>query len=263
MNEEPEEQTLRALVTERLSAAAEEICELVERTIAEYEEELCRSKEENQRRQQLLEENQRTRHQRGAENPPEAARPVVKQEDDLQVHEVEVKEEENVYESSTDTSDVKEVQARTVPLRDDPADDARREFSVFPKSKTLVCSFCKLKFARPCQLKKHMVVHGCSFCQKICPSEKNLKLHMMLHTGEQPFHCPACDKRFRSRGFLNNHVKMKHSPVRPFSCSVCGAGFMSNHLLRQHMYQHTGRRAFACSLCQETFKRKSDVTFPA
>lgn len=52
-------QTLRALVTERLTAAAEEIFELVERTITEYEEELCRSKEENQRQQQLLEENQR------------------------------------------------------------------------------------------------------------------------------------------------------------------------------------------------------------
>ncbi|KAK7889193.1 hypothetical protein WMY93_024753 [Mugilogobius chulae] len=45
---------LRALVTERLTAAAEEIFALVERTIVEYEEELCRSKEENQRKQQLL-----------------------------------------------------------------------------------------------------------------------------------------------------------------------------------------------------------------
>ncbi|XP_072294036.1 uncharacterized protein [Eucyclogobius newberryi] len=45
---------LRALVNARLTAAAEEIFALVERTIAEYEEELCRSKEENQRNQQLL-----------------------------------------------------------------------------------------------------------------------------------------------------------------------------------------------------------------
>ena len=48
-------QSLRALVNERLTAAAEEIFALVERTIAEYEEELCRCKEENQRKQQLLE----------------------------------------------------------------------------------------------------------------------------------------------------------------------------------------------------------------
>ncbi|XP_078119585.1 uncharacterized protein LOC144526190 [Sander vitreus] len=47
-------QMLRALVEQRLTAAAEEICGLFERTIAEYEEELCRSKEENERQQGRL-----------------------------------------------------------------------------------------------------------------------------------------------------------------------------------------------------------------
>ncbi|XP_034748714.1 zinc finger protein 271-like [Etheostoma cragini] len=47
-------QMLRALVEQRLTAAAEEIFGLFERTIAEYEEELCRSKEENERQRELL-----------------------------------------------------------------------------------------------------------------------------------------------------------------------------------------------------------------
>ncbi len=47
-------QLLRALVNQRLTAAAEEIIGLFERTIAEYEEELCRSKEENERQRKLL-----------------------------------------------------------------------------------------------------------------------------------------------------------------------------------------------------------------
>ncbi|XP_049923387.1 zinc finger protein 436-like isoform X2 [Epinephelus moara] len=47
-------QMLRSLVKQRLTAAAEEIFGLVERTIAEYEEELCRSKEENERQRKLL-----------------------------------------------------------------------------------------------------------------------------------------------------------------------------------------------------------------
>lgn len=46
-------QILRSLVKQRLAAAAEEICGLVERTLAEYEEELGRSKEENQRQLRL------------------------------------------------------------------------------------------------------------------------------------------------------------------------------------------------------------------
>ncbi|XP_041664507.1 zinc finger protein 232-like [Cheilinus undulatus] len=46
-------QILRSLVNQRLTAAAEEIFELFERTIAEYEEELYRSKENQQKRQDV------------------------------------------------------------------------------------------------------------------------------------------------------------------------------------------------------------------
>ncbi|XP_057688139.1 zinc finger protein 287-like [Corythoichthys intestinalis] len=45
---------IRALLNARLSAAVEEICVVFERTIAEYEEELGRTKEENERQRQLL-----------------------------------------------------------------------------------------------------------------------------------------------------------------------------------------------------------------
>ncbi|XP_042291767.1 oocyte zinc finger protein XlCOF22-like isoform X3 [Thunnus maccoyii] len=47
-------QMLRAVVDQRLTAAAEEIFVLFERSIAEYEEELSRSKEENERQRKLL-----------------------------------------------------------------------------------------------------------------------------------------------------------------------------------------------------------------
>ncbi|XP_049923398.1 zinc finger protein ZFP2-like isoform X12 [Epinephelus moara] len=47
-------QMLRLLVKQRLTVAAEEIFGLFERMIAEYEEELCRSKEENERQRKLL-----------------------------------------------------------------------------------------------------------------------------------------------------------------------------------------------------------------
>lgn len=45
---------LRVVVNQRLTAAAEEIFGLFERTIAEYEEELSRSKWENERLRKLL-----------------------------------------------------------------------------------------------------------------------------------------------------------------------------------------------------------------
>ncbi|XP_061562344.1 uncharacterized protein LOC133418021 isoform X4 [Phycodurus eques] len=45
---------LRALLNARLSAAIEEVFGVFARTIAEYEEELCRTKKENERQRQLL-----------------------------------------------------------------------------------------------------------------------------------------------------------------------------------------------------------------
>lgn len=47
-------QKLRSLVNQRLTAAVEEIFGLFERTIAEYEEEVSRSKQENERQRKLL-----------------------------------------------------------------------------------------------------------------------------------------------------------------------------------------------------------------
>ncbi|XP_068455337.1 uncharacterized protein [Clinocottus analis] len=47
-------QMLRALVEQRLTAAAQEIFGLFERTIAEYEEELSASRDENERQRRLL-----------------------------------------------------------------------------------------------------------------------------------------------------------------------------------------------------------------
>ncbi|KAM4624531.1 uncharacterized protein ACJ7VT_005384 [Polymixia lowei] len=45
---------LRALVNESLVGAVEDICRAFERTMAEYEEEVSRLKEENSRQQKLL-----------------------------------------------------------------------------------------------------------------------------------------------------------------------------------------------------------------
>ncbi|TNN35776.1 hypothetical protein EYF80_054066 [Liparis tanakae] len=47
-------QILRRLVNQRLTAAAQEICGLLEGAMSEYEEELCALKEENQRNRKLL-----------------------------------------------------------------------------------------------------------------------------------------------------------------------------------------------------------------
>uniref|UniRef100_A0AAV2M5F7 Uncharacterized protein n=1 Tax=Knipowitschia caucasica TaxID=637954 RepID=A0AAV2M5F7_KNICA len=66
-------QTLRALVTARLAAAAEDIFELFERTILEYEEELCRCKEKR-RQEEAQDEKRRQEEAQDEERRLEEAR---------------------------------------------------------------------------------------------------------------------------------------------------------------------------------------------
>uniref|UniRef100_A0A8C6SGT2 C2H2-type domain-containing protein n=1 Tax=Neogobius melanostomus TaxID=47308 RepID=A0A8C6SGT2_9GOBI len=302
-------QTLRALVTERLTAAAEEIFTLVERTILEYEEELCRSKEENQRKQQLLEEALRLRgvHATGETVPGlkqeqldgphihEAPRVKVKEENpdevpialpreepgetsepqwelqtsepqwELQTSEpqweLHMDQHMNVNEYFSDNNDMEEdVQDWTVPLNEEEEED--NDDGAAPETqtqaKTLVCSFCHMTFARLCQLKRHMTVHGCSFCNKICSNEEKLRDHMMLHTGERTLQGNAVENPDTQTPKKSKKQKKK-SEERPFNCYVCKMAFKSSYNLRKHMYQHTGKRVYACSVCDDSFKRKWEL----
>ena len=47
----------------------------------------------------------------------------------------------------------------------------------------------------------------CGFCGKQI-SQTSMKLHLRVHTGERPFKCDCCDKRFSQRSALKTHLKI-------------------------------------------------------
>ena len=48
---------------------------------------------------------------------------------------------------------------------------------------------------------------SCPICQKGFSVKSSLKRHMMLHTGEMPYECLSCGKRFRQRSNLTRHAR--------------------------------------------------------
>lgn len=51
-------------------------------------------------------------------------------------------------------------------------------------------------------------LHVCNFigCHKEFTSFSTLSRHELIHTGDRPFACNYCDKRFNQKGNLSKHL---------------------------------------------------------
>lgn len=77
--------------------------------------------------------------------------------------------------------------------------------------------------------------YSCRECYRNLKSVNGFKRHMMIHTGEKPFACNDCDKRFRQQSHLKNHFLSQHSEVKEFKCEVCEHPLSTRSSLCMHM----------------------------
>jgi len=94
--------------------------------------------------------------------------------------------------------------------------------------------------------------HQCKVCGLMLKTKKNLKKHMGIHTGEKPYNCSFCDKKFLDKYYRNIH-ELWHKGELP-QCPVCGGRYTNLH---KHMLTHddsADRYKHICSVCKKGFR---------
>lgn len=162
------------------------------------------------------------------------------------------------------------------------------------------CTYCEKKFSSTSARNKHIQIHEkrwshvCSYCGQGFVHKPNFEYHVLkCHTGEFPFPCDKCDKKFVRKQDLQRHDDTIHSTIpkqqyecdicnkhftnprylkihikahelpleerKKFKCNICEAAFLTKVSLQHHILVHTGEMPYECEICKKRYKNKEGL----
>ncbi|XP_058487256.1 zinc finger protein 287-like [Solea solea] len=273
-------QTFNVFLTEKLTAAALDIYGFVEKTITDYQDEVYRTKLENQRLQRLLDlvYKPEIRLRRAdaklpigpsslEESDPSQQEwsPSVDQDEPGPSH---VKEEQEVQReelwingfgdqpSAEDSDDgdalTKELIKTVQQLEDCRAAEESREQQQTTEEDP-----------EHSEEKTSTTLYRCHVCNFIFTKKNVLTWHLKTHESKSNdskgnFDCHICGKHIPCQSNLQNHMRV-HTGERPYSCHFCGKSFKLKGHMTEHIRTHTGEKPFSCHICGKSFNRGSTL----
>ncbi|CAJ1077571.1 zinc finger protein 2 homolog [Xyrichtys novacula] len=289
-------QMLRDFVNQRLTAAAEEIFEVFGRTIAEYEEQLYRSKEENEQQQRLLDTvyssqllssrtdiqelsvlEEKLPSEQDTCSQEDTETPCIKKEQEglwssqegeqhqgleiyssnFQFTSVPVKNEDD-EENSPDHHERETGRMKTGNGGGDRKKTEQARKPSLERNLQPVIKVRTVDTSEPGTEEKDYdwMETREHYSSLKCVKYKNSK---RPKTNKKPHSCPECGKTFSRHHILIRHMRI-HTGEKPFSCSWCGKRFNQKGNLTNHLVLHTKEKPFKCSECGKSFSLKGNLT---
>lgn len=115
-------------------------------------------------------------------------------------------------------------------------------------------------------MQAHAVVHTgdrpypCDICQKRFNNKANLSKHKLIHANKRPYVCNACGQSYRQSYDLKRHMTI-HSEEKKFRCDQCDKAFARKTYLQRHLFTHTGEKKFCCTICDSKFTLRAHLDF--